>query len=221
MAKKQVKLTAELISNNYIDYVLSKGHSPHSVYEFAKEFGFEESEFYVFYASFEQIEMQFFKQMFDYTMTLIEQSPDYVAYDAPSKMSAFYFTFMEVATSNRSFIKHLLPQNITQLHKLVTMKMLREAFLSFAKQTLENPIKTEVKKINNIQNKMMAEGAWLQFMSIIGYWLNDTTANFEKTDIYIEKSVRASFDLVQTLPYESVLDLGKFLWKDKFGTNQS
>lgn len=50
----------------------------------------------------------------------------------------------------------------------------------------------------------MAEGAWLQFMSIIGYWLNDSTPNFEKTDIYIEKSVRAGFDLVQTLPYERV-----------------
>lgn len=193
-----------MISNNFIDYILSKGSPPHSVYEFAKEFGFEESEFYTFFGSFEQIEMKFFKQMFDYTMSLIEETPDYIAYDAPQKISTFYFIFMEVATSNRSFIKYLLPKKVTQIHKLGTMKTLREAFLNFAKQTLENPIKTNVKKINTIQNKMMAEGAWLQFMSIIGYWLNDSTPNFEKTDIYIEKSVRAGFDLVQTLPYERV-----------------
>jgi hypothetical protein len=49
----------------------------------------------------------------------------------------------------------------------------------------------------------------------IKFWLDDSSAAFEKTDLYIEKSVNASFDLLNTIPLESVLDFGKFLVKEK------
>ena len=39
--------------------------------------------------------------------------------------------------------------------------------------------------------------------------------SFEKTDILIEKSVNTVVDLLDTKPLESLLDLGKFLWKEK------
>ena len=32
----------------------------------------------------------------------------------------------------------------------------------------------------------------------------------------IEKSVKATFDLMDTTPLESLFDLGKFVWKDRF-----
>jgi hypothetical protein len=45
--------------------------------------------------------------------------------------------------------------------------------------------------------------------------LKDTSPNFEKTDLFIEKSVKASFEILEALPVQSVLDLGKFLWKER------
>jgi hypothetical protein len=45
--------------------------------------------------------------------------------------------------------------------------------------------------------------------------MDDNSAGFENTDIAIEKSVRAIFDVFDTQPLESVLDFGKFLWKEK------
>ncbi|MFN4199515.1 MAG: TetR/AcrR family transcriptional regulator, partial [Flavobacterium sp.] len=39
---------------------------------------------------------------------------------------------------------------------------------------------------------------------------------FEKTDVLIEKSVKAAFDVMDTTPLESIFDLGKFIWKEKF-----
>lgn len=32
----------------------------------------------------------------------------------------------------------------------------------------------------------------------------------------IEKTVKATFDVLDTTPLESLLDLGKFVWKEKF-----
>jgi hypothetical protein len=49
----------------------------------------------------------------------------------------------------------------------------------------------------------------------IKFWLDDTSAAFEKTDIFIEKAVNTSFDLVNIKPLESLIDLGKFLFKEK------
>ncbi len=49
--------------------------------------------------------------------------------------------------------------------------------------------------------------------------MDDTSASFEKTDVFIEKSVRASFDLIDTTPLKSLVDLGKFLYKEKIHMN--
>ena len=45
--------------------------------------------------------------------------------------------------------------------------------------------------------------------------MSDNSPGFEKTDMVIEKSVRAIFDIFETTPLESVIDFGKFLWKEK------
>jgi len=215
MATKKKKLTAETISDSYIEFVLTNGKMPNSVYEFAKSNGFEEIEFYQFFASFNQIEQDFFKQMCDYTISMIQKSDNYETYDAKQKLSVFYFTFFEVATANRSFVNYLLVQEKNKLKSLSKLKSLRSSYLEFVKSILENPIKSDIKKFNKVQNKVLVEGAWAQFLSILKYWLDDTSPNFEKTDVFIEKSVKASFDVLYNIPFESVLDFGKFLWKEK------
>jgi len=62
---------------------------------------------------------------------------------------------------------------------------------------------------------VFSEGAWIQFLFILKFWLEDTSKSFEKTDIIIEKSVNTVVDLLDTKPLESLLDLGKFLWKER------
>ena len=94
-------------------------------------------------------------------------------------------------------------------------KPLREKYLIFVKQILDNPIKIDIQVLNKVQNKVLVEGAWAQFISIMAYWLKDQSAGFEKTDIYIEKTVKASFDVVYSVPFDSLIDFGKFLWKEK------
>jgi len=70
-------------------------------------------------------------------------------------------------------------------------------------------------KLSSITQPIMEEGIWVQFLFILHFWVHDTSPNFEKTDIIIEKSVVTSFDLMNTKPLESLVDLGKFLWKER------
>ena len=56
--------------------------------------------------------------------------------------------------------------------------------------------------------------------SFLGRWIagelsEEERIAFEQTDAFIEKSIRAIFDLFETTALESVLDLGKFLWKER------
>lgn len=216
--RKKKETTQEDIVTWYTDYCLSLGKKPNSVYEFSKQHGFEETHFYKYFASFEELESDYFSKMFYYTLDLVKENKEYAQYDSAQKLIGFYFTFMEMATANRSFVKFLLEEGKLPLKNITKLKVLRQDFLAFVKTILEAPLKIENEKITNIQNKLVHEGAWLQFMSIISFWMHDTSASFEKTDIYIEKSVKASFDMVYNVPIESIVDFAKFIWKEKMGS---
>ena len=42
---------------------------------------------------------------------------------------------------------------------------------------------------------------------------------FEKTDAAIEKSITVAFDVFDNTQLEALVDLGKFLWKEKISKN--
>ena len=74
-------------------------------------------------------------------------------------------------------------------------------------------------RLERIQIKALQESAWIQLMMTLKFWLDDSSAGFEKTDIFIEKSVNTSFDILNIAPLKSVIDFGKFLFKEKMHMN--
>ena len=215
-AKKTVQLSKSELIDKYSDYCLMNGHKPASAYKFAKENGFEEAEFYKFFTSFESLEHFYFAEMFNYTLVALNQSPSYLGFRGVEKLSAFYFTFFEMATANRSFIMYTMDEGGNKLRNLKKLKALRTEFLQFAEAVLDKPVQIESERANKFQGGALSEGAWLQFLSIFKFWVDDTSPGFEKTDVFIEKSVKASSDLVYNSPLKSLFDLGKFVWKEKF-----
>jgi len=55
----------------------------------------------------------------------------------------------------------------------------------------------------------------LQFLFVLNFWLNDDSAQFEKTDAAIEKAVHLSFDLMGKGPLDTMVDFAKFLYQNK------
>ncbi|WP_299117336.1 TetR family transcriptional regulator C-terminal domain-containing protein [uncultured Winogradskyella sp.] len=218
MAKKKTISQSDLI-NFYMDYVLMHDHKPKSVYAFAKENNFEESKFYEFFGSFEALEQSIFKIFFNNTHATLEKSEDYQSFDARNKLLSFYYTFFENLTANRSYVVHAIGNQKESMKSLKTLSHLKKNFNNYIEHLDINLIDIQQDQLQKIQNRGIKESAWFQLLVTMKFWLDDTSPSFEKTDIFIEKSVKASFDLIDTTPLKSIIDLGKFLFKEKMHQN--
>jgi hypothetical protein len=118
-------------------------------------------------------------------------------------------------SANRSFVTALLNEDKNKLRSLSKLSELRKEFMSFYNQLEIEKIDLKQEKLIEIQEKSMSEMAWFQFLFTLKFWIEDTSIAFEKTDIFIEKSVNTSFDLMDTTPLKSLIDFGKFMWQEK------
>lgn len=218
MAKKK-SITESKIIEFYMDYVLTHNEQPKSVYAFAKDNNFEEQKFYEFFGSFNALEQSIFKVFFDNAHAVIEKSEDYINFDARNKLLSFYYTFFEILTANRSYAVYALEHNKNQLRSLKNLAKLKQRFSNYIEHLNIKTLDLKQEQLERLQNRGLKETAWLQLLVTMKFWLDDTSPSFEKTDLFIEKSVRASFDIIDTTPLKSLIDLGKFLYKEKMHTN--
>ena len=218
MAKKKSISQTDII-RFYMDYVLMHDHKTKSVYAFAKDNNFDESKFYEFFSSFEALEQSIFKVFFDNTYNALEKSEDYQNFDPQNKLLSFYFTFFENLTANRSYVVHALKGNKNDMKSLRVLSQLKKSFNNYIEHLGINLIDVQQDQLQKIQTRGLKESAWFQLLVTMKFWLDDTSTSFEKTDIFIEKSVRASFDLINIVPLKSIIDFGKFLFKEKMQMN--
>ena len=134
-------------------------------------------------------------------------------------MLSFYFTLFEMMSANRSYVVMNLNEHKNQLKNLMHLSGFRVEFKNYVSDVITDEMRTQFEKLQNIQEKAIQESAWIQFLMILKFWLDDESASFEKTDIFIEKSVKAGFELMDITPIESIIDLGKFLFKEKMQKN--
>lgn len=220
MATKKKTITREDIVSVYMNGVLEKGQKPKSVYHFAKENDFSEAEFYAFFGTLEGLEKEIFRLFFVNTIDLLHNNTEYLEYDMKNKMLSFYYTFFEILAANRSYVLQSLKLDRNPLKNLVQLTTLREAFKEYVAEILTDDYRLEQEKLQKFQEKAIQESAWLQLMMTIKFWMEDSSAAFEKTDIFIEKSVNASFELMNVAPMNHLIDFGKFLFKEKIYSKQ-
>jgi len=215
MATKKTILTRDKIVSMYMNYRLENNDQPKSVYQFSKINGFEESQFYSFFGTLESVEKEIFKIFLENTVALIQKDPAYESYDMKSKMLSFYFTFFELLSANRSYVVMSLKEHQNQLKNLMQLSGLRIEFKNYITQIISDEVRTQHEKFQNFQEKAIQETSWIQFLLTMKFWLDDESPAFEKTDIYIEKSVKATFELMNIAPLDSLIDFGKFIFKEK------
>lgn len=198
-----------------MDYVLEHNQQPKTVYAFAKHNNFEESKFYEHFASFNALEKNVFKAFYDNTITALHSSEDYSNFEPRDKLLSFYFTFFENLTANRSYVVYALDQHKNSLKSLQSLGSLKSSFSHYIKELGIELIDVKQDTLEKIQNRGLTETAWLQLLITLKFWLDDTSTSFEKTDIFIEKAVNTSFDVLDVAPLKSLIDFGKFIFKEK------
>ncbi|WP_027077946.1 TetR family transcriptional regulator C-terminal domain-containing protein [Maribacter antarcticus] len=216
MAAKAKKITVEIIIAKYMDYVLEHEMVPKSIYKFCKVSDIKEEDFYLFYGSLDSLQKGIWKQFFVNTIQVMEKNKEYDGFSNKDKMLTFFFTFFEILTLNRSYVLFVLEQENNPMKNLEQLKGLRKHLRNFAKDLIVDGNAEKNLKITKHNPQLFSEGAWLQFMFILRFWMKDDSARFEKTDMAIEKSVNTIFDVFDNTPLENILDFGKFLYKESF-----
>ena len=217
MAKKK-SVTKQNIVSYYMDYVLEHGEEPKSVYAFAKANNFDEEKFYKQFGSFKAVQNYVFQAFYDNTVNALHKSEDYLQFDARNKLLSFYFTFFENLTANRSYVLYALNKHKNKMKGLDVLSNLKKSFTSYIDQLDIETLDIKEERIDKFQKRALRESAWIQLLLTMKFWMDDSSAGFEKTDIYIEKSVNTSFDVLNIAPVKSLIDFGKFIFKERVHT---
>src|ERR1700712_1823156 len=108
--------TIESIQKAYIDFVLTEGAQPKSVYVFAKKNKMTEEEFYRFFGSFDAIEQNLWTGYAVRTIAEIKTQEVWAQYLAREKALSFFYSFFELLKSSRSFVVYSIkkqPKSLT------------------------------------------------------------------------------------------------------------
>ena len=216
---KNTDASQQKILELYSNYVLRNNKKPLNVFTFCEDHEISETDFYFYYANFEKLESDYLRFFMEETLRLIAEEENYHQQNAKHKMLSFYYTFFEQLTMNRSLVIYLLESdknNLQNVKKLLPLKKDFQLFirsLDISEPMMENTTES-MAKIERLKNTGIEELYWGHFMATLKFWLDDTSSNFEKTDIFIEKSVDTSFEFLEVKPLKKLVDLGKFLFKE-------
>jgi hypothetical protein len=205
--------TIESIQKAYIDFVLTEGHQPKSVYVFAKQNEMAEEEFYNFFGSFDAVEQSIWADLTLKTLNEIRGQEIWAQYSAREKALSFFYAFFELLKSHRSFAVY----SIKKQRGLGTPKVLapsKEIFENFAEGIINTGIETAELSDRKFFSKRYKDALWMQFGFVLNFWIHDDSAGFERTDEAIEKGVNVTFDLFQRSPIDNLFEYGKFLAKN-------
>ncbi len=206
--------TTESIKKAYIDYVLTEGTQPKSVYIFAKKHKLTEAEFYNHFGSFDSLEQNIWADFAKTTITEIQGQDVWPGYTAREKGLSFFYSFFELLKGSRSFAVY----SVKQLPKGFTtprvFQGLKEEFENFSNSILNEGLDSGELSDRKFISKRYKDALWIQFVFVLNFWIHDDSAGFEKTDEAIEKGLNVTFDLFQRSPIDNLFEYGKFLAKN-------
>lgn len=215
--EKENQITEKKIFELYADYILNHGEKPKNIYRFAKDNEFEEKDFYNYFSNFEQIEEKMMVNLFDKSVALAAEVNEASDVNSKEKLLNVYYIFFENMTMNRSLVLMILGKDrMESLKVLNQMKYFHREYIRTLDFNDWDIIEKSKNTVKNFHEKAREEAFWLHLVSAIEFWKKDTSPAFEKTDIFIEKTIDTGFELMDNEPLRKLVDLGKFLYKETF-----
>jgi len=199
------------VQSEYLDFVLTEGKNPTSVYLFSKRVGIAEADFYQYYNSFDAIGIDIWEGLIQGTINRIEASEEYAAFSVRERILTFYFTVIETLKGQRSYVayssKGWFKPGSNMPAKKGAERILHPYFEKLVNQGFETGEMADRTKISDYyQNALI-----IQFWFILNFWLKDESKDFEDTDAAIEKAVNLGLDLMRENTLDKAFDFAKFL----------
>lgn len=213
----------EKIRKAYTEYVLENGKQPTSVFQFAKKLKLAEADFYKDYASFDAIEADVWLTFFNEAKATVEADETYQGYSVREKVLAFYYTWIELLKTQRSFVVYsvgrLREESKNQrglgASKSQVLQPFKEAFFDYARDLLAEGRESKEVEPRPFITDRYPNALWAQTLYLLDFWVRDVSKNFEKTDTAIEKAVNTAFDLIGRSPLDTLVDFAKFMYQNK------
>ena len=199
----------------YIDYQLTHGQRPPSVYAFAKKLKITEATFYESYNSFAALEKDIWRGWMEETLLRLSQDEVYPTYTVREKLLAFYYTFVEVLKENRSYLLNRLSPDRAMADVNAELVYLRDDFKLYAKELVREGEETGEVAQRPYLTDRYGDALWYQLLFVLRFWRNDESVGFEKTDAAIEKAVHLSFDIIGRNTLDSAFDFARFIFQNR------
>ena len=217
--------TLEKIRKAYTEYVLENGKQPPSVFQFAKKLKIAEADFYTHYTSFDAIDADIWLTFFNEARTTVEADETAQGYSVREKLLAFYYTWIELLKSQRSFVVFSYGRlrglesgardGPRMARQSQVFKPFKEAFFDYVRDLLAEGRESKEVEPRPFVTDRYPNALWGQTLYILDFWVRDVSKNFEKTDTAIEKSVNTAFDLIGRSPLDTLFDFARFMYQNK------
>ncbi len=216
MAPKYKQKSREEILDLYMDYAVQNGLEI-SIQQLCHDEKIDEVNFAEYFETIDQLEKAVWQGLIAASILTVQSDPLFSNYDNRDKLLSFYYTFFENCALNDQYLLLSL-NNGHKIRILSVLKELKTEYHDFIKEI--QPVEVlNLGRFDNavgrISSSLVAEGFYGQLLFLLDFWSKDSSESYEKTDVAIEKAVKATMDLIDTTPLKSVLDFGKFIWQER------
>lgn len=201
------------IISAYIEQFLEHGAPPQSIHRFCRDLEIQERDFFTHFASFEVVEKAFWEGMINDVIHRVESSEEFASFNAHQRLLTFFFAFNEKSLEVRTMMLSRF-RDLGIWCRPVWLKGFEDSYKHFVKRMLDYGRETGEVAGRGRVSEVYPEGFYLIFRSVIDFNMKDDSEGFERTDAYIEKSVKLAMDVVRTQALDSAVDLIRFLVPD-------
>jgi AcrR family transcriptional regulator len=208
----------EKLLAGFRDFMGRHGHPPASVPAMCEPLGVAERDFYTEFGSIEALESSFWEDLVEKTITAVEAGPEWQGFGARQRLLAFLFAFLEKSLDVRTVLLFRF-RSLSPLCNPEWLRGMERRFKEWASDLVAHASATgEIAERGRLLG-LYPSAFYLLLRSVIDFNVKDTSARYERSDAFVEKSVNLAFDVLRTQAIDSAFDLLRFLapWGHRAG----
>jgi hypothetical protein len=200
----------------YLRHLGEHGRPPVTVTRFCKDNGFDEGSFFKEFASFDALEGAFWGGLVSRVVDAVEAGAEWNGFAARERYLAFLYAFMEQSLGHRSMLLLRL-KGVSPFARFPAHRKMEARFKEFADAVVSHGVSTGEIANRGMLRSFYPDALYIHFRGVMQFNLEDDSEGYQRTDEFIEKTVKLTFELIRSQAIDSAFDLGKFLFRGAVG----
>jgi hypothetical protein len=146
----------------------------------------------------------------------VKAGAEWDGFAARERYLTFLYAFMEQSLGNRSMLLLRL-KGVSPFARSPVLRKMEARFKEFADLIVSHGISTGEIADRGSLGSFYPDALYIHFRGVMQFNVRDDSEGYERTDEFIEKTVKLAFELIGTQAIDSAFDLGKFLFRRAVG----